>query len=144
MTEDFSIVVAVENSGDFQETEVQVTIRILQEDEIRKSKRIPSINAGETEEVTFENFTNINFTALTTLKVTVAPVAGRGEHGQQHGRLPGDLQHSLTSLGAPRLLRRPRAGWIAVGAAIVAVVAVGVAVRAPGRRFARCGGPRPS
>ena len=76
VTEDFSIVVAVENSGDFQETEVQVTIRILQEDEIRKSKRIPSIDAGETEEVTFENFTNINFTALTTLKVTVAPVEG--------------------------------------------------------------------
>jgi hypothetical protein len=76
VTEDFAIVVAVENSGDFQETNVQVTIRILQEDEIRKSQRIQSIDAGDTAEVTFENFTNINFTALTTLKVTVRPVEG--------------------------------------------------------------------
>jgi hypothetical protein len=76
VTEDFSIVVAVENSGDFQETEVQVQIRILQEDEIRKSKQLASIDPGETVEVTFENFTNINFTALTTLKVTVRPVEG--------------------------------------------------------------------
>jgi uncharacterized membrane protein len=76
VTEDFAIVVAIENSGDFQETNVQVTIRILQEPEIKKSKTIPSIDAGDTAEVTFENFTNINFTALTTLKVTVHPVEG--------------------------------------------------------------------
>jgi hypothetical protein len=76
VTEDFSIVVAIENSGDFQETNVQVTIRILQEPEIKKSKTIPSIDAGDTAEATFENFTNINFTALTTLKVTVHPVEG--------------------------------------------------------------------
>jgi hypothetical protein len=76
VTEDFALVVAIENSGDFQETNVQVTIRILQEPEIKKSKTIPSINAGDSAEVTFENFTNINFTALTTLKVTVHPVEG--------------------------------------------------------------------
>jgi hypothetical protein len=76
VTEDFAIVVAVENSGDFQETNVQVTIRILQADEIKKSKKISVIESGETQEVTFENFTNIAFTALTTLKVTVRPVDG--------------------------------------------------------------------
>ena len=45
-TEDFSIVVARRNSGDFQETEVQVTRRLQAGTEISKSKPIPSINAG--------------------------------------------------------------------------------------------------
>ena len=65
-----AIVVAVENSGDFQETNVQVTIRILQDPEIKKSKKIASINAQDTQEVTFADFTNINFTALNQPKIT--------------------------------------------------------------------------
>ena len=75
-TDDLAIEVVVKNSGDFQETNVQVTLTVLQTDEIKKSQRIKTINEGETKVVTFENFQNLTFTALTTLKVTVKPVAG--------------------------------------------------------------------
>jgi hypothetical protein len=75
-TEDLAIQVLVRNSGDFQETNVQVTITLQQNPPIRKSARIDSINKNQTKVVTFRGFTNLTFAALTTLKVSVKPVAG--------------------------------------------------------------------
>ena len=75
---DLAFQVAVTDSGDFQEFNVQVTLTILRSpNPIVLKKKIDVINAGETKKVTF---TNINLTGLfgvpTTIKVDVAPVPG--------------------------------------------------------------------
>jgi hypothetical protein len=75
---DLAFQVALTDSGDFQEFNVQVTLTILRSpDPIVLKKRIDVINAGETKKVTF---TNINLTRLfgvpTTIKVDIAPVSG--------------------------------------------------------------------
>ena len=75
---DLAFQVALTDSGDFQEFNVQVTLTILRSpDPIVLKKKIDVINAGETKKVTF---TNINLTGLfgvpTTIKVDVAPVPG--------------------------------------------------------------------
>jgi hypothetical protein len=75
---DLAFQVAVTDSGDFQEFNIQVTLTILRSpNPIVLKKKIDVINAGETKKVTF---TNINLTRLfgvpTTIKVDVAPVPG--------------------------------------------------------------------
>jgi hypothetical protein len=75
---DLAFQVAVTDSGDFQEFNIQVTLTILRSpNPIVLKKKIDVINAGETKKVTF---TNINLTGLfgvpTTIKVDVAPVPG--------------------------------------------------------------------
>jgi hypothetical protein len=75
---DLAFQVALTDSGDFQEFNVQVTLTILRSpDPIVLKKKIDVINAGETKKVTF---TNINLTRLfgvpTTIKVDIAPVTG--------------------------------------------------------------------
>ena len=75
---DLAFQVAVEDSGDFQEFNVDVTLTIQKSPKpIIKKLRIPVINAGETKTVTF---TNIDLTGLfglpTTVKVDIAPVPG--------------------------------------------------------------------
>jgi hypothetical protein len=75
---DLAFQVALTDSGDFQEFNVQVTVTILRSpDPIVLKKKIDVINAGETKKVTF---TNINLTRLfgvpTTIKVDIAPVSG--------------------------------------------------------------------
>ena len=75
---DLAFQVAVEDSGDFQEFNVDVTLTIQKSPKpIVKKQRIPVINAGETKTVTF---TNIDLTGLfglpTTVKVDIAPVPG--------------------------------------------------------------------
>jgi outer membrane murein-binding lipoprotein Lpp len=75
---DLAFQVAVEDSGDFQEFNVDVTLTIQKSPKpIVMKKRIPVINAGETKTVTF---TNIDLTGLfglpTTVKVDIAPVPG--------------------------------------------------------------------
>ena len=75
---DLAFQVALTDSGDFQEFNVQVTLTILRSpNPIVLKKKIDVINAGETKKVTF---TNINLTRLfgvpTTIKVDVAPVPG--------------------------------------------------------------------
>ena len=75
---DLAFQVALTDSGDFQEFNVQVTLTILRSpDPIVLKKKIDVINAGETKKVTF---TNINLTRLfgvpTTIKVDIAPVPG--------------------------------------------------------------------
>jgi hypothetical protein len=75
---DLAFQVSVQNSGDFQEFNVPVTLTIQKSGSpITLRKKIPVINAGETKTVTF---TNINLNGLfgvpTTIKVDVEPVPG--------------------------------------------------------------------
>jgi hypothetical protein len=73
----------VEDSGEFQEFNVAVTLTIQKSPRsIVKKKKIAVINAGETQTVTF---TNIDLTGLfglpTTVKVDVEPVPGETNTG---------------------------------------------------------------
>lgn len=69
--------VDVENSGDNQETQVNVTLTIQQSPEpIRKEATIDAINPGEAQSVVFEDLGQVSFGPRTILKVTVEPVAG--------------------------------------------------------------------
>jgi hypothetical protein len=75
---DLAFQVTVENSGDFQEFNVGVTLTIQKSPKpIVMRKKIPVINAGQTKTVTF---TNINLNGLfglpTTIKVDIQPVPG--------------------------------------------------------------------
>jgi hypothetical protein len=75
---DLAFQVALTDSGDFQEFNVEVTLTIQKSPKsIVKRLKIPVINAGETKKVTF---TNIDLTGLfglpTTVKVDIEPVPG--------------------------------------------------------------------
>jgi hypothetical protein len=75
---DLAFQVSVEDSGDFQEFNVPVTLTIQKSPKpIVLRKKIPVINAGETKTVTFTNI-DINglFGLPTTIKVDVEPVTG--------------------------------------------------------------------
>jgi outer membrane murein-binding lipoprotein Lpp len=75
---DLAFQVTVEDSGDFQEFNVGVTLTIQKSGKpIVKKKKIPVINAGETKTVTFTNI-DINglFGLPTTIKVDIEPVPG--------------------------------------------------------------------
>ena len=75
---DLAFQVTVENSGDFQEFNVGVTLTIQKSSKpIVLRKKIPVINAGETKTVTFTNI-DINglFGLPTTIKVDIEPVPG--------------------------------------------------------------------
>jgi outer membrane murein-binding lipoprotein Lpp len=75
---DLAFQVSVEDSGDFQEFNVGVTLTIQKSPKpIVLRKKIPVINAGETKTVTFTNI-DINglFGLPTTIKVDVEPVPG--------------------------------------------------------------------
>jgi outer membrane murein-binding lipoprotein Lpp len=75
---DLAFQVTVEDSGDFQEFNVAVTLTIQKSGKpILKKKTIPVINAGETKTVTFTNI-DINglFGLPTTIKVDIEPVPG--------------------------------------------------------------------
>jgi outer membrane murein-binding lipoprotein Lpp len=80
---DLAFQVTVEDSGEFQEFNVNVTLTIQKSPRsIVKKKKIAVINAGETQTVTF---TNIDLTGLfglpTTVKVDVQPVPGETNTG---------------------------------------------------------------
>jgi hypothetical protein len=75
---DLAFQVAVEDSGDFQEFNVGVTLTIQRSPRpIVLRRKIPVINAGETKIVTFTNV-DINglFGVPTTIKVDIQPVPG--------------------------------------------------------------------
>jgi len=78
---DLAFQVAVEDSGDFQEFNVGVTLTIQKSPRpIVLRKKIPVINAGETKTVTFTNI-DINglFGLPTTIKVDIEPVPGEAK-----------------------------------------------------------------
>jgi len=75
---DLAFQVAVQDSGDFQEFNVAVTLTIQKSPKpIVLHKKIPVINAGETKTVTFTNI-DINglFGLPTTVKIDIQPVPG--------------------------------------------------------------------
>jgi outer membrane murein-binding lipoprotein Lpp len=77
---DLAFQVAVENSGDFQEFNVVVTLTIQRAQRpIVMRKTIDVINAGQTRTVTFTNIDNPPFGAPTTIKVDVEPVPGEAK-----------------------------------------------------------------
>ena len=73
--------VIVENSGDSQETQVPVRLVIQQNPRIRKEQLIDLINPGETETVTFRDIGNVTFSTRTNMIVTVDPVPGETNEG---------------------------------------------------------------
>jgi hypothetical protein len=77
---DLAFQVAVENSGDFQEFNVVVTLTIQRTPRpIVMRKTIDVINAGQTRTVTFTDIDNPPFGAPTTIKVEVEPVPGEAK-----------------------------------------------------------------
>jgi outer membrane murein-binding lipoprotein Lpp len=87
---DLAFQVAVENSGDFQEFNVVVTLTIQRTPRpIRVQRRIDIINAGQTRTVTF---TNIDIDGLfgvpTTIKVEVEPVPGEAKTDNNTAEYP--------------------------------------------------------
>ncbi|MCI0635372.1 MAG: hypothetical protein L0206_15875, partial [Actinobacteria bacterium] len=76
-TDRLAVQVVVTNSGDFQETQVRVTLTIQQSPQpINKEATIDVINKGQTKTVTFRDFSNVTFAARTNLQVAVVPVEG--------------------------------------------------------------------
>lgn len=73
---DFAIQVAVQNSGDFQETNVVVRLTIQGEPAIKKKEIIPIIQSGETKTVVFKDFVDLPYGTPTTVKVVVEKVPG--------------------------------------------------------------------
>jgi hypothetical protein len=80
--------VLVTNSGDFQETQVEVTLTIGFPEPIRKQQTIDVIGAGATKTVTFRDFTNIDFGRPVTLKLAVKPVPGETNTGNNSAEYP--------------------------------------------------------
>lgn len=77
LSTDLEFVVSVKNSGEFQETQVPVTLVIQTADgPIRKRQVIDLINPNQTYDVSFTDFTDLNPGEVTTLKVSVRPVEG--------------------------------------------------------------------
>jgi hypothetical protein len=76
---DLSIAVTVQDSGDFQETHIPVTLTITagsKTSPIVKTQEIQLINPGETATVTFTNLGDVPIATPGTLKVDVKPVPG--------------------------------------------------------------------
>lgn len=69
--------VLVQNSGDNQEAQVEVTLVIQQSPQpIRRKQVIDLINPGQTKTVTFRDLGQVSFSTRTTVRVNVEPVAG--------------------------------------------------------------------
>jgi hypothetical protein len=79
--------VLVQNSGDSQETRVRVTLVIQQDPLIEKQQFIDVINPGETKTV-FRDFGELSFSTATVLKVTVEPVQGETNTGNNTAEYP--------------------------------------------------------
>ena len=74
---DLAFQVAVQDSGDFQEFDVKVTVTIARTPKpIQQTRTIPIINAGETKTVTFKDLGAPPYAVPTTVKVDIQPVPG--------------------------------------------------------------------
>jgi hypothetical protein len=88
-SDQLQFLVNVTNSGEFQETQVPVTLVIqFSGGPIRKSQEIEVINPNQTTTVTFEDFANITFGEPTTLKVSVKPVPGEENTANNTAEFP--------------------------------------------------------
>lgn len=88
-SENLSFQVQIMNSGDSQETQVQVTFTIQQSPTpIRKRATIAIINPQETKTVTFRDLGTVQFATRTTVKVNVEPVQGETNTGNNTAEYP--------------------------------------------------------
>jgi len=71
---DLGFRVAVENTGDNQEVDIEVTLTIQQTPPVTKTQKIALINPGEVKSVTFRDFPVLDFAEPRTLRVDVEPV----------------------------------------------------------------------
>jgi hypothetical protein len=72
-----AFVVAVRDSGDSQEAQVQVHLNLQQSPEpVKRTQTIDIINPGETKSVAFRDLGSPSFGERTTLQITVEPVPG--------------------------------------------------------------------
>jgi hypothetical protein len=75
-TTNLSFVVTIEDSGDFQEVDIPVTLTIQQNPAIVRTQKISLINPGQQKSVTFSNLGTVKFAQKETLLVDVKPVKG--------------------------------------------------------------------
>ena len=85
-----SFQVTVEDSGDSQEANIPVTVRIVQSrgGTITRRATIGFINPGEQKTVSFSNFGAVNFGATATVKVEVQPVDGESNKDNNSADYP--------------------------------------------------------
>ena len=68
--------VTIQNSGNFQEAGIKVTLTIPQKKTISQTQTIDLINQGQTKTVTFSNLGEVDFATPTHVNVDVKPVPG--------------------------------------------------------------------
>jgi len=86
---DVSFEVGVTNSGENQEVGVKVNLTIpAQPTAIKKTGTIEVIDPGETKTVTFADFPDFPFQENTTVQVSVAPVPGETNTGNNTAEYP--------------------------------------------------------
>jgi hypothetical protein len=84
-----SFQVRVQNSGDSQETQVQVNLVIQQSPQpIRRKMVIDLINPNDTRVVTFRNLGQVSFGTRTTVKINVEPVTGESNTDNNTAEYP--------------------------------------------------------
>ena len=86
---DLGFAVAVLNSGDSQEVEIEVTLTIQQSPTpIVKKQTIEIINPGETKTVVFRDFPSVDFGERRIMRVDVDPVPGETNTGNNSAEYP--------------------------------------------------------
>jgi hypothetical protein len=89
VTPDLAFEVAVKDTGDSQEVEVQVNLTIQKTPtSIVKTETIPLINPGETKTVTFRDLGQPPFGQRTSVKVDVKPVPGESSTANNTAEYP--------------------------------------------------------
>jgi hypothetical protein len=93
---DLAFAVAVANSGDSQEVQIEVTLTIQQSPTpIVKKQTIPIINNGETKTVAFRDFPSVDFGERRIMRIDVDPVPGEKNLSNNSAEYP-----VIFSLGA--------------------------------------------
>ena len=86
---DLGFVVVVEDTGDSQEVQVEVTLTVEQQpNPIVKTQTIALINPGEQKQVVFRNLGTVTFATKTTVKVDVKPVPNEANASNNSASYP--------------------------------------------------------
>ncbi len=88
-TTDLGFAVTVEDTGDYQEVQVKVTLTIQQSPTpIVQTKTIDQINPGEQQTVTFRNLGQVQFATRTSVKVDTKAVPGEKNTSNNSAQYP--------------------------------------------------------
>jgi hypothetical protein len=88
-TTDLGFQVTIDDSGDFQEVQIKVTLTIQQTPSpIVKTQTIQQINPKEQKSVFFRNLGQVQFATKTTVKVDVQPVPGEKNTSNNSAQYP--------------------------------------------------------